>query len=333
MRAGVGKRMPCMIGHALAASNAAVRERADARYSHPVTHPSIAARAPLPQRVTIRRWAGRLHLWLALGLGAYVVVLSLSGSAVVFRRELNQWLVPRAVESTDGERLTGEALRGAVARVYSRATVVEVREPSRTERPVLVTIEANGDRSDRLFDPFAARDLGESFPATLRFVEWLVDLHDNLLAGRTGRVVNGLGGAAFLLLIATGTWIWWPGTRRLGRALVLGRPAATRRFLWRLHGFLGIWSLALLIVWATTAIYFAFPEPFERTIDYFDDDPEDTVRPGESLLLGMIQLHFGRFGGLPIRFLWVVLGLLPTVLFVSGFVLWWTRRRLPRATD
>jgi hypothetical protein len=88
---------------------------------------------------------------------------------------------------------------------------------------------------------------------------------------------------------------------------------------------LGIVSFALLFIWAITAIYFAFPEPFERTIDYFDADLNDLHRPGEALLLQLIQLHFGRFGGLGIRFLWVALGLLPTVLFVTGFVLWWTR--------
>ena len=45
----------------------------------------------------------------------------------------------------------------------------------------------------------------------------------------------------------------------------------------------------------------------------------------------------GRFGGLGIRILWAVLGLLPAVLFVTGFVLWWTRvvrrRTALRAAD
>lgn len=272
------------------------------------------------------------HLWIALGLGAYIVVLSLSGSAVVFRRELNQWLVPRTVPSTEGVRLSGDVLLEAVKGVYPAHVVVEVREPPRVERPVYVALELDGVRTDRLFDPYAVRDLGESFPPLLRAVEWLVDLHDNLLAGRTGRLINGIGGALFGVLIATGAWLWWPGLRHAWRSLKVDKPEASRRFLWQLHSVLGIWSFALLLVWALTAVYFAFPEPFEGTIDYFDADPSDLERPGEGALLTLIQLHFGRFGGLGVRVLWVVLGLVPAVLFATGFVLWWTRTRRRRVS-
>jgi uncharacterized iron-regulated membrane protein len=109
------------------------------------------------------------------------------------------------------------------------------------------------------------------------------------------------------------------------QSLKIGRPRASRRFILQLHSVLGILSFALLFVWGITAIYFAFPEPFEGTIDLFDDDLTDLERPGEWVIIEMVQLHFGRFGGLGVRFLWVVLGLLPAVLFATGVVLWWSR--------
>ena len=278
-------------------------------------------------RIRTRRILVQVHLWIALGLGLYIVVLSVSGSAVVFRRELNQWLVPRTVASTAGERLTGDALLAAVNDAYSTDAVVTVREPRRPERPVSVLLERDGATMERLFDPYGVRDLGEAFPPTLRAVEWLVDLHDNLLAGQTGRMLNGVGGMFFMVLILTGAWLWWPGAGNILRSLKVGRPRASRRFIWQLHSVLGILSFAILFIWAITAIYFAFPEPFEGTIDYFDADSTDAVRPGEWLVVEAVQLHFGRFGGLGIRFLWLVLGLVPTVLFATGFVLWWTRGR------
>jgi uncharacterized iron-regulated membrane protein len=276
-------------------------------------------------KVRMRRLLLRIHTWIALGLGLYIVVLSVSGSAVVFRRELNQWLVPRTVASTEGVRLTGEPLLAAVQTVYAEHTVVEVREPRRAERPVSVLLDREGARMERLFDPYAVRDLGDTFPPTLRTVEWLVDLHDNLLAGEMGRLLNGIGGIFFTVLIVTGAWLWWPGAGNVLRGLRIGRPQASRRFIWQLHSVLGILSFALLFIWAITAIYFAFPAPFEGTIDYFDDDLNDLERPGEWVVVELIKLHFGRFGGLGVRFLWLALGLVPTVLFVTGFILWWTR--------
>ena len=269
-------------------------------------------------------------MWIALTIGAYIVVLSVSGSAIVFRRELNAWLVPRAVPSIEGVRLAGDELMSALRLTYPNHSIAEVREPARPERPVFVALERGGERSDRLFDPYAAKDLGSTFPPLLRAVEWLVDLHDNLLAGQTGRLVNGIGGLLVTALIVTGTYIWWPGRRRVWRSMSIGKPQASRRFAWQLHNALGIWSLVLLFVWAITAVYFAFPDPVERSIDFFDDDLNDTERPGEAVLLALIQLHFGRFGGLTVRFLWLLLGLLPAVLFVTGFVLWWTRVVRPR---
>ena len=36
-------------------------------------------------------------------------------------------------------------------------------------------------------------------------------------------------------------------------------------------------------------------------------------------------LHVGNFGGIGIRIAWLVLGLAPPLLFVTGFIMWWTR--------
>jgi uncharacterized iron-regulated membrane protein len=264
-------------------------------------------------------------MWVAITIGLYIVMISVSGSAVVFRRELNVWLVPRTVPAAVGIPMMGEDLRAAVRRAYPDHEIADIREQRRPERPVSIALQRGGILSERLFDPYSGSDLGLSFPPTLRVVEWLVDLHDNLLAGRTGRLVNGIGAILVTVLLLSGAVIWWPGRSRWRQSLVIPRRGTRRTFVWHLHSAIGIWALALLFIWALTAVYFAFPEPFERTIDYFDPDPNDLERPGEALLLALIQLHFGRFGGLEVRFLWVVLGLLPAALFVTGFLLWWRR--------
>jgi uncharacterized iron-regulated membrane protein len=158
-------------------------------------------------------------------------------------------------------------------------------------------------------------------------MSWLVELHDNLLSGPTGRRINGIGGAAFLLIVLTGGVLWWPGRKRWQRSLSFNWRQRGYQLLWRLHSTLGFWTFPLLLIWGITAVYFAFPDPFEATIDRFDADPLDFDRPGERQLLAMIAAHFGRFGPLPVRFLWMTLGLVPIALFVTGLLMWLKKRR------
>ena len=278
-----------------------------------------------PQKVGLRRALFQVHLWIGLVLGLYVVMISVTGSAVVFRRELNVWLVPRTVAAAPGVELTPDDLQAIARRIYLPEEVKAVTTPRRPDRPVHVSLERGGRVTERLFDPYAEKDLGLDFPPLLRAEEWLVELHDNLLAGLSGRLINGLAGIFVVVLALTGAVIWWPGRQRWRASLVVNAPLKSRQFLWQLHSCIGIWVVALVLVWSITAVYFAFPEPVEAMFNFFDPDPTNGLRPGEPVLLALIQWHFGRFGGLWVRWLWVFLGLLPVALFVTGFVLWWTR--------
>jgi uncharacterized iron-regulated membrane protein len=184
--------------------------------------------------------------------------------------------------------------------------------------------------SSRVFDPYAVKDLGDSYPPVVRLMEWNVRLHDELLLGSLGMRINGVGGALVMVLIVTGAFIWWQGKARWWRGAIVSRRAR-RPIIWQLHSALAFWSFGLLFIWALTALYFAFPDPVEALIDYFDPDLEDLVRPGEPFLRQLVALHFGRFGGLGVRFTWALLGLVPAILFITGFILWWRRVLRPRS--
>jgi uncharacterized iron-regulated membrane protein len=194
-----------------------------------------------------RRALFQVHLWIGIALGVYIVVISVSGSAIVFRRELNAWLVPRTVPSTATVRLTADELWVAARRAYPQHEVKTVREQRRPERPVYVSLERDGKISERLFDPYAGVDMGHAYPPALQFVEWLVDLHDNLLVGSTGRFLNGVAGLFLSVLFLSGAVLWGPGKRRWKQSLAPGSPEPSRRFAWRLHSSLGLWSLGLLL--------------------------------------------------------------------------------------
>lgn len=47
--------------------------------------------------------------------------------------------------------------------------------------------------------------------------------------------------------------------------------------------------------------------------------------PGERLSISIYSVHFGNFAGLPGQIIWAILGLVPVLLIVTGYIMWWNR--------
>ncbi|MBN8957051.1 MAG: PepSY domain-containing protein, partial [Rhizobiales bacterium] len=48
-----------------------------------------------------------------------------------------------------------------------------------------------------------------------------------------------------------------------------------------------------------------------------------------STLLLSQPLHFGDYGGMPLKIIWALLDLLTIVILITGLYLWYVRRRRP----
>jgi uncharacterized iron-regulated membrane protein len=284
-----------------------------------------------PQGLWLRRALFQIHLWTGIGVGLYVVVISVTGSAVVFRPELYQafWPGPRTVVAS-GSRLTLDQIKASAERAYPGYSATQAWNGKKPEEAVEVWLEDQRSRGkQRLFDPYTGHDLGDAVPPGIRAVAWLVNLHDNLLAGPRGRTVNGVGAILLVVLCLTGATIWWPGLSSWRRSLVIRWRGNWKRVNWDLHNAIGFWLFALVLMWAVTGVYLVFPAPFMDLVDYlqpFDESsPTLTLRSGDVVLRWLTNLHFGRFAGWPVKALWVVLGLVPAGLFVTGALMWWNR--------
>lgn len=218
----------------------------------------------------LKRVLFQVHLWLGVAIGLYVLLISLSGSVIVFRRELDRALCPGP-----GKTIACE--------------------------PAIVT--------------------------------WLADLHDNLLADHAGRLVNGVGAILIAVLAIAGLVLWCLGGSNWWRRMSLRKNVGGRRFTLDLHNMLGFWMFLLIFVWAVGGIYFAFPEPFNALAEALQEGGAETASSlvAQDALAVLARLHFGRAYGLAIKILWAVLGLIPSVLMITGVLMWWWRAiRRPR---
>jgi uncharacterized iron-regulated membrane protein len=223
--------------------------------------------------------------------------------------------------------MSQDELKAAAERMYPQFKVSDLWEGKNPDQAVDIWLENDNAKMQRLFNPYTGEDLGASIPMGLRLFSWMLDLHVNLLAGEPGRIANAIGGVLLTLLAFTGLVIWWPGIKNWRRSLTVAWKPNWKVFNWRLHSALGFWTLLLVLLWGVTGIYVSYPAPFHDALDYFVPPSEDfsQERLGDVILQWTARLHFGRFAGIPLKVLYVVLGLAPAVLFVSGGLMWWNR--------
>ncbi len=195
-------------------------------------------------------------------------------------------------------------------KLYPPYRVGEVFESTRRNRPVEIVFVRGQKRMVRLFDPYTGHDLGDPLSKQQHVMEWLVDLHDNLLLGNTGRLVNGIAAILVTMLSLAGAVIWWPGIKNWRRSLTIKWNARFARLNWDLHSAVGFWCFLFVLMWAISGIYFSFPAVF----GWLDN----------RTLFWLARLHFGRMGWFA-EAVWTVMGLVPAILFVTGALMWWNR--------
>ncbi len=361
---------------------------------------------PRPQSVFLRRALFQVHLWIGVAAGLYVFVVCVTGAALVFRIDMQKAAYPRLfTPRANGPLAEPVAIMEHVQAAYPDGHLSGVDAPSTARPTYLAYVTKGSEFLTVLVDPVNTQVLGLLPERT--WVRTLQDLHFDLLAGRTGRVVNGIGALLLLAMCLTGFVIWWPGIGQWRRASTVDFTRSWKRVNWDLHSAVGIWTLALTAMWAVTGVNFVFPGPIramvnrlspisvarapqsgpsgttasrptwqsvvetararvpgqfvarvvvpsndrgaflvmlsavsptpagtaELTSVYIDQHsgavlsvPRRGARTaGDIVMAWLSPLHVGSFGGLAVRVAWLILGLAPPLLFVTGFVMWWVR--------
>src|SRR5579863_566151 len=149
-----------------------------------------------PQTAWLRKAIFQLHLWSGIGIGLYVLLVSVTGSIAVYSNELYR-AATRApiIVTASGPRFTDEQLKGAATSAYPGYKVLAIGRPRNPDQAVSISLQGGGGLKNRLFNPYTGADLGDSVPRGIRMVSGLIKLHDDLMAGPTGRSINGVGAA------------------------------------------------------------------------------------------------------------------------------------------
>jgi uncharacterized iron-regulated membrane protein len=185
---------------------------------------------------TLQHWLRKVHLWLGLTAGLFIVTMGLSGLIIVFRPMIESAAAPQVTSAVVKLALIEQSLDS----IHREAQVSRVIFPESSASPVLVQAETKDkQRFQEFFDGSSGLPLGPK--KNLAWLDWIVDLHQNLLIGKTGRALTGVIGGALLLLSISGLLSWLSGQRDWKRALAVQRKGPWRRVNYHAHKWVGLW--------------------------------------------------------------------------------------------
>jgi uncharacterized iron-regulated membrane protein len=282
-----------------------------------------------PQTHWFRKLLFQVHLWMGIGFGLYVLTISLSGSALLLKSPFYTWFEPRNIEPMDVTPLEGEALTARMAEVYAGYELGFMSPSYEPDVGTYIVLNKDGEYIPHYFNQYTGEDVGLAHPWPIQAIQWVGDVHEELMLGRTGRKINGVGGVLFVLMSLSGVLIWWQGRGRWFEGLQIKRHSK-RMFMWQLHSFIGFWSLLLMFAWGISGFQIGFPQVINATVDWFSTGLTDFI-PLDNWFRFFRRVHFARYGETSwARWGWIIVSFLPTVLFISGFTLWWQRVVLGR---
>lgn len=230
----------------------------------------------------LARFWYNVHLWLGLILGLYWVMLGLTGSLLVFGREIDHWLNPHLWNTRPaGPRKPVSEILASFRQQYPQAKYTYINYPFEERGSYYVRVGPNSaGQLDVHLHPETAEVLGAR-TRTSSFYGFLCYLHFYLFMGQIGWTVNGWGAALLLVLFLSGLWLWWPSKQASAavwrsRFKINWRGRLARK-LYDIHNVSGIYPLVFSLIFALTTLEFAFPDATKKFVYALTGDTPEPV--------------------------------------------------------
>jgi uncharacterized iron-regulated membrane protein len=233
---------------------------------------------------TALRW---VHRWIGLTLGVIFVVVALSGTLLLFQPQFFRLaygaMIPRDLpqEMLTVDRWVANG-RAAVPKLIGPVAIwgphVE-HNVSDAGMMVFAGGTPGGFGKAGLVGVLVVPNTG----AVLGVIDIdrspvyaPVFLHHQLWAGSSGAIVTGIMAIFTALTLFIAIYLWWPGPARLRQKLLPAPLRTNFTTAARLHEWLGIWIVAVLIVLAVSGLYLAQPEWMKPVLSVLPDEVAST---------------------------------------------------------
>lgn len=222
---------------------------------------------------------GLLHLWLGLGSGLIVFIAALTGSILVFEKEIDKAINPEyyTVATIGTTKKTIDYCTDILKKQYSIKKITRIytfNDPSRS----MQVLAKDGDKKAQFFsiDPYTGKVLAAT-PQESRFFVTVLSIHRQLLLGESGQIIMGTSCLIFAFMLISGIILWWPKKmKNLKQKLTVKWNGSFKRVNWDFHSTFGFYSFLVLLIISLTGLSFAF-DWFQNGVYFLADGT--TKRP------------------------------------------------------
>lgn len=353
-----------------------------------------------------KRLVLRIHSIAGLFSGLFIILMSISGSALVFHEELDTLQYPSIATYPNKPVLPVDSCYRGLQRQYPHAQVSSCELAKDNRHPFIFSIYDSAFTSGRqpvqvFVHPQTAEILqvrGGSKDIRHNFMAWLSMFHNSFHLEKKGEWLLGFFAVVFVISLCTGLILY---RKHILAVLLFRKRMFTKP---QLHQLIGVYALLFNLVIGVSGywmqryvfkkefyqaqqpytpirkpspalffntdsalaeagkshptftpyvIYFA-PTQSRKTAVYGSRSTNSfihnkkfadvlfldsaggiaktafvtEIKPSDRYDIINAQIHFGRFGGWPVKALYSLLGLTGGILSITGFILWRKRSRL-----
>ncbi|MDZ7963253.1 MAG: PepSY-associated TM helix domain-containing protein [Aulosira sp. DedQUE10] len=224
-----------------------------------------------------------LHRILGFAIAPIAILVGLTGSLIVFQREINEFLQHQQFGAIIplGKRLSLEVILDFVKAAYANQPQMALQRVYLPTKPddffnVVISIPGN-DWVEVYVNPYTGAILGNSLHpnAVQRFLQIVYELHTSLKLGDLGLQIVGVVGLVMSIVAIAGI-ILWPGWRKLMAGFKIKWSAHPKRLNFDLHKVSGITAAIFLLFTFFTGFAWnlGYVDPLIRAITFSPSLPE-----------------------------------------------------------
>lgn len=211
-----------------------------------------------------RKFTNDIHLWLGIASGLILFLICLSGTVLVFDKEVRAFFQEELViENTDQKKISLDILSSKLEKF---GEVQSVKIPESDAKAYEFRIKTSPEkRRGEIFivNPYTSEVLKPEKTFADAVMMFFFKMHRWLLFDSSiGRPIVGIATLIFLILTFSGLILWFPKKRirwkSLKRGLKIKYKGKSSRFNHDLHNTLGFYASLFLIIMALTGLNWSF---------------------------------------------------------------------------